>query len=52
MSFDLEFRGFVEKLIDSQLTAENLARNHKFFESLKPVVADRRDAIFWFKLHR
>ena len=43
-------RGFVEKLIDIELSEEKLARNHKFFEYLKPAVTDRRDAIFGYIL--
>ena len=47
MSFDLQYlRGYIEKLIDSQLTNEQLSVSHKFFEKLQPAVADRRDAIF------
>lgn len=48
--FDILVRGFVEKIIDDQLSEENLAKNHEFFESLKPVVGNRRDAIFGYIL--
>ena len=44
------FRGFVEKIIDDQLSEQNLAKNHAFFEYLKPVVGNRRDAIFGYIL--
>lgn len=50
MSSELIIRGYTEYLIDNELSAENLAKKHKFFESLKPVVENRRDAIFGYIL--
>jgi len=40
------FRGFIEKIIDSQLETENLAQLHILFEGLKPAVTHRESAIF------
>jgi len=49
MSFNLQFlRGYVEKLLDNQLTNEELGTSHNFFEVLKPAVKNREDAIFGY----
>ena len=48
MSFDVVIRGVVEKIIDQQLTEENLALMHTLFESLRPAVKNREDAIFGY----
>ena len=48
MSFDVVVRGLVEKMIDQQLSKQNLALMHKMFEALRPAVKNREDAIFGY----
>jgi hypothetical protein len=48
---ELIVRGLLDKLIEDNLTDEQLSSSHKFFESFKPAGAvrgDRRDAIFGY----
>ena len=49
MSAFLPFlRGLVERIIDNQLTDENLAITHQLFERWKPAVKNREDAVFGY----
>ena len=43
----LEFlRGIIEKIIDEQLRDHELAMTHQLFESWKPIIKNREDAVF------
>lgn len=53
MSVDIiTLRGYLEKMIDLQLSKENLVSMHTMFEALRPAVSNRESAIFGYIVGR